>query len=320
MKAAIRTNYGGPNAINIQAIEKPQLGPNEVLIKVYATTVNRTDCAILTGQPFIMRFLLGLRKPKVASLGTDFAGVIEAVGSEVTKFYVDDRVFGFKDEGLNSQAEYMTFSEDDPMALIPDNISFEEAAASIEGAHYAINTLNKIELNPQQKILVNGATGAIGSALLQLLKHQNINTTVVCNTKNKGLMKALGADKLFDYTKEDFTKDEQLYDYVFDAVGKSTFGKCKPILKEKGVYISSELGPYAQNIFFSLITPFFGGKKVKFPFPKDIQYSLNFMKDLLEQKKFKPVIDRSYPLEKISDAYTYVSSGQKTGNVILNIN
>ena len=318
MKAAIRRQYGPPQSIKIETIEKPKPKDQEVLIKVFATTVNRTDGAILTGRPFIMKFFLGLRKPKSPFLGTDFAGIVEAVGKKVTAFKVNDKVFGFRDEGLASQAEYMCFAADGAILKMPDNTTYQEAVASIEGVHYAYNFMNKLPLNKGDKVLLNGATGAIGSALLQFLKHRGIYTTAVCNTKNIALIKSLGADKIYDYTKEDFTKEaDDKYDVVLDAVGKSSFGKCKPLLKKGGVYLSSELGWMAQNIFLALTTPFFGTKKVIFPLPSNIKQSLLFIKDLIEQGQFKAVIDRSYPLEEIASAYTYVATGQKTGNVIL---
>jgi NADPH:quinone reductase-like Zn-dependent oxidoreductase len=317
MKAAIRRTYGPIDNLKIESVEKPTAKDNEVLIRVYATTVNRTDYAVLTGKPFVMRFFTGLLKPKLPIPGTDFAGIVEAVGKKVKSFKVNDKVFGFNDQGLSSQAEYMVFPEDGAMTKIPDNISYEQAAASLEGAHYAYNFINKVNLKAEHKILINGATGGIGSALLQFLKYYNIYVTAVCDTKNLELIKSLGADRIYDYTKEDFTNDDEKYDFVFDAVGKSTFAKCKPLLKKGGVYISSELGPMVQNPFLALTTKVIGDKKVIFPIPSDIKRSILFIKDLLEKEKFKPVIDRKYPLENIGEAYSYVASGQKTGNVII---
>lgn len=317
MKAAIRRRYGSFDNLKIETVEKPTVKDNEILIRVYATTVNRTDCAVLTGKPFIMRFFTGFLKPKLPIPGTDFAGRIEAVGNNVKSFKVSDRVWGFHDQGLSSQAEYMVFPEDGAMSIIPDNITYEQAAASLEGTHYAYNFINKVNLKRGDKILLIGATGAIGSALLQFLKYYDIYVTAVCNTKNLELIKSLGADRIYDYTKEDFTEDDEKYDFVFDAVGKSTFAKCKPLLKQGGVYISSELGPMAQNPFLALITKVFGDKKVIFPIPSDIKGSIQFTKTLIEKEKFKPLIDRYYPLENIGEAYRYVGSGQKTGNVLI---
>jgi len=317
MKAAYYTRYGSPEVLSVQEVEKPIPQENEVLVRVEATTVNRTDCANLTAKPFIMRFVNGLTKPNRPIPGTDFVGRIEAIGASVKSFKVGDRVWGFHDTGLSSQAEYLCFSEEKGIALAPDTLPCERAAASLEGAHYACNIINKVTLAPGQKALVNGATGAIGSALLQFLKYHGLYVTAVCNTQNIDLIKSLGADKIIDYTRQDLTDDDGLYDFVFDAVGKSTFGRCKPLLKKKGIYISSELGPGSQNIFLALFTPLTGGKKVIFPIPSKIRDSLAFSRKLIDQEKFNPVIDRVYPLEKVAEAYQYVMMGQKTGNVVL---
>ena len=319
MKAAIRRKYGLSDKLTIENIEKPIPKDNEVLIKVYATTVNRTDCAVLTGKPFVMRFFTGLFKPNSPIPGTDFAGKIVGIGQNVKSFNLNDNVFGFYDEGLGSQAEYMTISEKGNILTMPENTNYKQASASLEGAHYAYNFFNKVNIKAGQNILINGATGAIGSAILQFVKQYDTQITAVCNTKNIELIRSLGADKIFDYTKEDFTKNNEKYDFIFDAVGKSTFGKCKQLLKNGGIYISSELGPNAQNPFLALLTSLGGSKKVIFPLPLNIKGSMLYIKDLLEKEKFKPVIEKEYSLENISDAYSYVNSGQKTGNVIINM-
>ncbi len=320
MKAAVRFQYGSPDVLTVKDIEKPIPNNDEILIHVYATTVNRTDCGILWAKPFILRFFTGLFKPKRSIPGTDFAGVVEEVGSDVTKFNVGDRVWGFDDTGLSSQAEFTTLPEQQAIAIIPENVSFEQAAASVEGAHYAYNFINKVKLRPGQKVLVNGATGAIGSAAVQFLKYYDVYVTAVCDTNNMALVNKLGADKVIDYTKDDFTSDTEQYDFVFDAVGKSTFFKCERLLIKDGVYISSELGPNAQNLFLALFTPIFGRKKVKFPVPVNIKASMEFIQDLLEKEQYKPLIDRKYPIEKIQEAYNYVASGRKIGNVIITMN
>ncbi len=317
MLAATRTKYGSPDVISVREVEVPTPGDKEVLIRVHAATVNRTDCAILSGKPFIMKLATGLFKPKLSITGTDFAGEIVTIGSNVRAFKTGDKVFGFDDMGLRSHARYMTLAEHQTLMKMPDGFTFAEAAASIEGAHYALNFINKVTLKSGQKILVNGASGAIGSALVQILKSSNTEVTAVCSTRNLELVKSLGADKVIDFTQQDFTAMDERFDFVFDAVGKSSFGKCKSLLNLKGIYISSELGDWSQNIFFTLFTPLTGAKKVIFPFPTDIPASLTFMKNLMEQKKFKPVVDRTYPLEKIADAYRYVATGHKTGNVMI---
>jgi len=323
MKAVVCTKYGPPDVLQLKEVEKPVPKDNEVLIRIYATTVNRTDSAILRAKPFFARLFTGMFKPKKQIPGTEFAGKIEEIGENVKSLKVGDKVFGFDDQGSGSHAQYMTISEDKALTTIPKNITYEQAAASTEGAHYAYNFIKKVNIKSGQKILVNGATGAIGSAAVQLLKYFDVNVTAVCNTKNIELVKSLGANKVIDYTKEDFTKDEERYNFVFDAVGKSSFAKCKPLLQSGGIYISSDLGYLAQNIFLPLITPIIkpmiGNKKTIFPIPTDIRGSILFIKKLIEEGKFKAVIDRKYPLEQIIEAYMYVETGQKTGNVVITV-
>ena len=322
MKAVVYTQYGPPDVLQLKEIEKPVPKDNEVLVKIHATTVNRTDCATIRAKPFFMRLVTGLFKPKKQTPGTEFAGQIESTGKSVSSLKAGDKVFGFDDQGAESQAQYLAIKEDKVMT-IPENIPYEQAAASSEGAHYAYNFINKVDLKKGQNVLVNGATGAIGSAAVQLLKYFDVNVTAVCNTKNIELVKSLGADKVIDYTKEDFTKEDQNYNFVFDAVGKSSFFKCKQLLKPGGVYISSDLGFMAQNIFLPLITPIvkslIENKRTVFPAPLDIRESLVLIKKLIEEERFKSVIDRTYPLVQIVEAYRYVEKGQKTGNVVITL-
>ena len=325
MKAIISTQYGPPDVLQLKDVTKPVPGDREILVKVRATTVNRTDCANLRAKPFIMRFFLGFFKPKNPIMGTEFAGDIEAVGNNVSSFNVGEKVFGFDDSGLGSYAEYMLILEDKGLSNMPKDFSYEHATACIEGAHYAYNFINKVDLKSGDKVMVNGASGGIGTATVQLLKYFGADITAVCNTKNIELVKSLGASRVIDYSKEDFTKDHEKYDFVFDSVGKSSFGKCRRLLKSGGVYISSEMGKFSQNLFYSLITAIFGsmpgqaGKKVKFPYPPDIKHSVLLVKKLIEEGKFRAVIDRSYPLEQIADAFRYVEQGQKTGNVVITL-
>ncbi len=320
MKAIVYTKYGSPDVLQLKEVEKPLPKDDEVLIRVHATTVNRTDCATIRAIPFFARIVTGLFKPKKQIPGSEFAGKIEAVGKSVSSLKAGDKVFGFDDSGSGSHAQYMAIKKD-KVIIIPGNISYEQAAVSSEGAHYAYNFINKVDLKKGQNVLVNGATGAIGSAAVQFLKYFDVNVTAVCSTKNIELVKSLGANKVIDYTKEDFTKDEEKYNFIFDAVGKSSFLKCKPLLQSGGIYISSDLGYMAQNIFLPLITPIIkpmiGDKKTVFPIPIDIRESLLLIKKLIEQGKFKAVIDRKYSLEQIVEAYKYVEKGQKIGNVVI---
>jgi len=319
MKAIVYTKYGPPDVLELKEVEKPTPKDNEVLIKIHATTVNRTDCAIRKAEPFISRFVTGLIRPKKTILGTEFAGEIEAVGKDVTSFKVGDKVFGFSGNDFGAHAEYMIMPEEGSLTTMPANMTYEEAAPSTEGAHYALSFIRKANMQSGQRILINGATGAIGSAAVQLVKYFGADVTAVCNTKNVALVKSLGADKVLDYTKEDFTKDDQMYDAVFDTVGKSSFSRCKPLLKPGGIYISSELGYMAQNPILALVTPIIGNKKVMFPIPKHSDENIVLFKKLIEAGKFKGVIDRCYPLEEIIEAYKYVETGQKTGNVVITV-
>jgi NADPH:quinone reductase-like Zn-dependent oxidoreductase len=321
VKAIVYTQYGSPEVLQLREVAIPEPKDYEILVRVKATSVNRTDCANLRAKPFFMRFGLGLFKPNKNIPGTEFAGDVVKIGKEVTTFKVGDKVFGFDDSVLSSYAEYMVFPESKGVSTMPAGFNYQKAGACIEGAHYAYNIINKVKLKKGQKVIVNGASGGIGSAAVQLLKYFGAEITAVCNTKNIGLVKSLGAHKVIDYTIEDFTKDSGKYDCVFDTVGKSTFGKCKSLLNPGGVYISSELGPWSQNLFYALISAIFGRlpgqqrKKVKFPYPPNIKRSVLLIKKLIEAGEFKAVIDRSYPLEEIADAFRYVEKGQKTGNV-----
>lgn len=320
MKAAVHEKYGDPNeVIKIKNIKKPTIANNEVLVKVAVTTVNRTDCGFLRGKPLVVRFFSGLDKPNKTVSGSDFAGIVEEVGEDVVLFKKGDRVFGFKDESLESHAEYLKIEENGNLITIPKGVTYKQAVASCEGAHYANNFVKKLKKKKGQKILVNGGTGAIGSAIIQILNYYGADVTATCNTQNIEVIKKLGVEKIIDYTKEDFTKGKVKYDYVLDSVGKSSFNKCKAILKKNGIYMSSELGQYAQNTYLPLYTHIFDDKKVVFPLPTNIKESLLFMKKLLEEKQFKPLIDKEYNLDEIVEAFIYVELGEKVGNVILNI-
>jgi NADPH:quinone reductase-like Zn-dependent oxidoreductase len=319
MLEATHDRYGTPAEIQVIEVETPTPKDKEVLVRVHAATVSRTDTALLAATPFFMRLATGIRAPKEKVLGTDFAGVVEAVGKDVSSFEVGDKVWGFNDLGCRSHAEYLVVAASGVVAKMPEGLSFEVAVACIEGAFYAYNFINKVEVGPETMVMVNGATGAIGSALLQLCKHYGATVTAVGNTENLGLLESLGADRLIDYRQEDFTQDYEKYDYVFDAVGKSSFGKCRRLLKPAGVYISSELGTGYQNAPLALLTPIFGKRKVIFPVPTNIRGFLTLMTGLIEEGSFRPVIDRGYKLEEVREAYEYVASGAKTGSVILGL-
>jgi NADPH:quinone reductase-like Zn-dependent oxidoreductase len=266
-----------------------------------------------------MRLFTGLAGPRATILGNEFAGVVEAVGRDVTSFEVGDRVFGYNEGPFGAHAEYLSIPQDGSLATMPANVTFEQAAPSTEGSHYALAHIRAARVRSGQDVLVYGATGAIGSAAVQLLKSLGANVTAVCGTENVDLVKGLGADRVVDYTAEDFTKDHQRYDVVLDAVGKTSFGQCKPLLKAAGIYISSELGPWAQNPLLALTAPLRRGKKVLFPIPKHDQAMMGYVRGLLEAGAFQPVIDRTYPLDQIIEAYRYVETGRKVGNVVISV-
>lgn len=319
MKAIVFKEYGPPEVAQLIEVEKPIPRKNEVLVKVHASTVNRTDCGFRSAAYFVSRFWTGLIKPKIQILGCEFAGVVEEIGPEVRKFKVGDRVFGFDDHHFGGHGEFLTIRESKAITHIPDKLTFKEAAPLTEGAHYALNNIKAAKVQMDQNVMVYGASGAIGSAAVQILEHYGAQVTAVCGTQNVELVSSLGATRVLDYQTEDFTQTDEPYDFIFDAVGKLSFNECKPILSPKGIYISTELGKRAENIFLALTTPLFGGKKVKFPIPVMDKNKIEYLRQLAEKGKFRPVIDRTYRMEDIVEAYRYVESGQKVGNVILEI-
>ena len=301
MKAIVYTNYGTPEVLQLKELPKPVPKDDEVLIKIHATTVNRTDCGFRKPEyPVIIRLINGLFKPKRTILGSELAGVVESAGKDVKTFKPGDAVFGLSTANFATHAEYICLPETGSITQKPANISFEEAAAICDGAYLALNNIRKIDYSNSPKILINGASGSIGTAAVQLVK-------------------SLGATFVIDYTIEDFTKNGQIYDAVFDAVGKSSYFRCKKLLKPGGIYFSTELGFLAQNIFLALLAPIIRGKKVMFPIPKDCKEDIIFFKELIEAGKYKAVIDRIYPLEQIAEAHRYVEKGQKTGNVVITL-
>ncbi len=319
MKAVVYTKYGPPEVLELKEVEKPTPKDDEVLIRIHATTVNRTDCGFRKPEyGLIIRILNGLFRPKRNILGSEMAGEIEAIGKDVKTFRKGDQVFGLTTAAtFGAHAEYICMPENKSITKKPANMSYEEAAAVCDGLMLALNYVRTIEFGSVQKILINGASGSIGSACVQLAKHYGANITAVCNTKNLELVKSLGADTVIDYENEDFTKVAQLFDVVIDAVGKSSFFRCKRLLKPGGVYFSTDLGFLSQNLFLALLTPIFSSKKVKFPIPKESKEDVAFFKELIEAGEYRAVIDRRYPLEQIVEATRYVETGQKTGNVVI---
>lgn len=321
MKAAVYRNYGPPEVLSIEQIPRPETRPGEILVKVHAATVNRTDNATVKAIPFVARLMTGFFTPKYPIPGSEFAGTVEGVGSETSRFRTGDRVFGFVDIGLGAQAEYLVVPEDHSVS-IPDGFDFAEAAVCGEGFHYARNFVNKVHIEPGMKLMVYGASGAIGSALLQLLKSMDVWVTAVCSTRHMELMRELGADEVIDYTTGDFRKEGARYDYVLDAVGKISFFKSWRLIKRGGAFISSDLGFLGQNIYLPMLTPLLKpiiGKRTYFPFPVDIPASLKLVQELMSRGQYRAVIDREFPLDEIVEAYRYVEKGKKTGNVVIQI-
>ncbi|MDG1278264.1 MAG: NAD(P)-dependent alcohol dehydrogenase [Algoriphagus sp.] len=319
MKAQIYTQYGPPSVIRFAEIAKPNVGKSDVLIQVKAATVNRTDSGFRSAEYFVSRFFSGLFRPNQPVLGCEFAGVVSEIGSEVSKFKVGDRVFGFDDEGFGAHAEFKVIDENKGITTIPEGLDFETAAALSEGSHYALGNIRAANVLADQHVLVIGGTGAIGSAAIQLIKGIGAKVTAVCPGAHMNTVRNLGADRVVNFQTEDFTQTEERYEFIFDAVGKSRFSICKPLLKEKGIYISTELGPRLENIFLAIKHKFTSGKKLLFPIPTFSQEDLIFLKTQYEKGLFKPLIDRVYDFDQLVEAYTYVGTGQKIGNVILRI-
>jgi NADPH:quinone reductase-like Zn-dependent oxidoreductase len=318
VRAVVYDRYGPPEVQRLEDVERPVPLDDEVLVKIHATTVTRTDCGVRAAKPFFIRLIFGLRRPKERILGTELAGEVEAVGAGVSKFAVGDHVFGSTPAFRSgSHAEFVCVSENGPLALKPAALSFQEAAAVTDGAVLALMCLESVHPQNGQTILVYGASGAIGTAGVQLAKHFGADVTAVCGTKNLELVKSLGADRVIDYTQEDFTKSGQTYDVIFDAVGKHSFRRCKESLKPGGAYVATDgLG----NIFLALWTSRIGDKKVLFPIPPHYtQENVLLIKELIEAGKFRAVIDRCYPLEDVVEATRYVETEQKTGNVVLTV-
>ncbi len=317
MKAAIYTKYGPPEVVSLAEIPTPVPGAEDVLVRVYATTVNRTDCGFRSAQYFISRLFSGLFAPKNKVLGCEFSGVVESVGPKVQNFKPGDRVFGYDDNHFGGHAEYKVIDQNSAIALIPDNLSFTEAAPLTEGSHYALCNIRVAKVKKDHQVLVYGATGAIGSAAVQLLKHLGAYVVAVAGTAHVERVRALGANEVIDYQTQDFTQTPHRFDFIFDAVGKSSFRQCKPLLKTKGIYISTELGKRSINLLLALTTPLSGGKKLLFPLPFMRREDILYLKELAGQGSFKALIDRVYALEQITEAYRYVETEQKLGNVVV---
>jgi NADPH:quinone reductase-like Zn-dependent oxidoreductase len=315
MRAVVYDRYGPPGILRLEDVERPVPNADEILVKVHATTVTRSDCGWRSAKPFIVRLFIGLRRPKRKILGMELAGEVEAVGADVTEFSIGDEVFGVK--GFGSHAEFTCIRESGPVAHKPAGMSFEDAAAVCDGACTALSCLRRAGLQKGQKLLVYGATGSIGTAAVQLAAaYFGAHVTAVCNTKNVGLVRSLGAGEVVDYLHEDFTKNGATYDVIFDAVGKLSFPRCRGSLKAGGIYVATD---GFDNLVWAPLTSRIGNKRAALGIAKYKKDDVLLLKELIEAGRYRAVIDRRYPLEDVVEATAYVETEQKTGNVVLTV-
>lgn len=329
MKAVVFTQYGSPDVLQVKQVEKPTPKENEIRVRVYASSVGYGDTMVrnfrgsrrVFNMPvalWAMALLtLGVNKPKRQILGSEFAGEVEAVGSAVTRFKVGDAVFGYRGMDFGANAEYVCIAQDGLVELKPANMSFEEAATVPYGALTALSLLRRVDIQPGQKVLIVGASGAIGSAALQLAKHYGAEVTGIGGTQRQAYMKALGADHVIDYTKEDFTQNGQTYDLIFDVLGRGSFERAKRSLNPHGRYFYASFK--FKQLFQMIWTARFSDKKVICAMSSDTQANLTEIKGLVEAGKIKTVIDRCYPLEQTADAHRYIEAGQKHASIVISL-
>ncbi|WP_027502490.1 NAD(P)-dependent alcohol dehydrogenase [Rhodococcus sp. UNC363MFTsu5.1] len=319
MKAIVHTRFGGPEVLRLVQVRKPTPGDREVLVRVHATTVTTAECKMRRGEPRWGRVILGLRRPrrKLRTLGTELAGEIEAVGRDVQRFRPGDRVFGFTGFDIGAYAEYKCLPDTASLALKPVNTTYEQAAAAVDGATTALFFLrDKAKVRPGQRVLVNGASGSIGTYAVQLAKSMGAEVTGVCGPHNLEMVKSLGADEVIDYSGEDFTDAVGAYDIVFDTVGRNSFARCKGSLTENGCYVTTS---GLNNVLLSLWTSLRGGRKVVTGMSVRKNETLAHVKELIEADQLRIVIDRCYPLDQIVEAHRYVDTGHKRGNVVISV-
>jgi len=319
MRAIVFTRYGSPDVLKLKEIDKPVPGDNEILIRVYATSVTSGDCRMRKADPFAARFFMGLLRPKkVTVLGNELAGVIEATGKNVKSLKPGDRVFGQAGMKFGTYADYISLPEDGALARMPSNLTFEEAAGIAFGGNTALDFLRRGNIRSGQKVLIYGASGSVGTAAVQLAKYFGAEVTGVCSAPNADLVKSLGADRVIDYTTEDFSSEGQTYDIIFDANGNSPFGDCVRSLNKDGIYmrvVHMTLSTVAKG----LLTSMSGGKKVIGGVAVEKAENLVFIRELIEAGRYRPVIDRHYPFDQIVEAHRYVDKGHKKGNVVITL-
>jgi NADPH:quinone reductase-like Zn-dependent oxidoreductase len=312
VRAVVFDRYGPPEVLRLEEVERPAPKPGEVLVRVHATTATRTDCGLRSAEYFVTRFFTGLLRPKRRSVGIELAGVVEAVGTGVESFAVGERVFGIR-SGAN--ADYVCVREAGVLAHIPDGTGFEQALA--DGALSALSLLRSAGLRAGQRVLVYGASGSIGTATVQMAKHLGARVTAVCNTKNVELVRSLGPDVVIDYEQQDFTKNGETYDLVFDAVGEHSFRRCRRSIAPGGLYIATD---GFHNVAWALWTSVFGRRKARLGIVRYAKEDVLALERLLAAGEYRPVIDRTYRLEDVVEAHRYVETRQKTGNVVLSLN
>ena len=317
MKAVVYDSYGPPDVLRLEEVARPAPKPDEVLIRVHATTVNRTDCGLRAGEPFVSRLISGFPRPRWRILGTELAGTVEAAGAAVTQFTAGDEVFGVNAWRFGAHAEFVCVRERGPLAPKPAGMSFEEAAAVCDGAALALGCLRAASVRQGRSILIYGASGSIGTAAVQLARYMGANVTAVCNTAYVELVRSLGADHVIDYTRADFTQNGEAYDIVFDAVGMQPFGRCRNSIRPGGAYLATD---HLHNLALVLWTSMIGNRKVLFPIPpKYTKEDVLLLKQLIEEGHYRAVVDRRYLLDDVVDATAYVETKQKTGNVVLTL-
>lgn len=330
MKAIVLTEYGSPDVLQLAEVARPAPNDKAMLIRIHATSVGYGDIVArnfraITPKKFSMPLVLwlfakiyfGFRKPKIKILGSEFAGVIESVGRKVRLFKPGDQVFGYLGQGMGAYAEYLRMPENGCVAIKPANMTFEAAAVVPYGAIMALNLLRKANIQPGQKVLINGASGGIGSAAVQIAKHFGAEVTGVCGTPRMEFVKSLGADQVIDYTREDFTQSNERYDLIFDILGKSSFSRCKSSLKQKGRYLLASFK--LKQLFQMLWTSVMGGKRVVCAIAPGSREDLMSVKELIEAGKIKAIIDKRFPLEQAAEAHRYVEARQKQGNVVITV-
>jgi NADPH:quinone reductase-like Zn-dependent oxidoreductase len=317
MRAVVYDRYGPPDVLHLAQVPRPEPRDDEVLVRIHATTVNRTDAGLRSAELFISRLVTGLLRPKNPILGMEFSGVVDAIGPAVTEFKVGDQVFGGKSSGAH--AEFLVIRENEPIAHKPAGMSFEEATAVFDGASLALACLRQAGAVKGRSVLVYGASGSVGTAGLQLARHFGASVTAVTSTRNLELVQSLGADEVIDYTSEDLARNGKRYDVIFDAVGMLSFRKAKSSLKRAGFFLDTDLGFMGQVPMLMLATRFVGDKKVKLGITRYTKEDLLFLRRLIEAGEYRAVIDRTYPLKEVVEATRYVEAGQKVGNVVLKV-